>query len=148
MKKRTFIFMLLFMGITLSITAQNTEKFVWPEHEITPIFKEFVKAYNSNDIKTLEKFTKKHYEKDFEKAATYWPSVFADFGEVEPFKTATSWTNNNRLAMWLQGKQTKGWVMIMLRINTATNKIIGKSVMRGERPSGKLPPYTLFQQKI
>jgi CubicO group peptidase (beta-lactamase class C family) len=133
---------LLLTLFSISFAAnQNTTDFEWPENEISPIFKEFVKAYNSNDLEKLQAFTTKHYEKDFVKNAAYWPSVFVDYGQVKPFKEAKEWGNKNRLAIWFQGKNTKGWVMIMLRMNGDNSKIIGKSVMRGSRPSGSLPPY-------
>jgi hypothetical protein len=147
MKIKNLTFILLFNIITLTLTAQNTANFEWPENEITPIFKEFVTAYNTNDLKKLEVFTRKHYEKDFVKAAAYWPSVFADYGQIETFRVSEKWTTKNRLAIWFQGKQTKAWVMIMLRMNTDNTKIIGKSVWRGMRPSGNLPPYSAISSK-
>jgi len=147
MKIRNLTFILLFNILTLTITGQNTPNFEWPENEITPIFKEFVKAYNTNDLKKLEAFTTKHYEKDFVKAAAYWPSVFADFGQIEAFTEETSWSNKNRLAIWFHGKHTKNWVMIMLRMNTDNTKIIGKSISRGSRPSETLPPYSPISSK-
>ena len=136
------IILLFTILLTSCGASQETEKFYWPENEITPVFKEFVKAYNTNDLEILQAFTTKHYEKDYIKNATYWPSVFADYGKIEPFQVAQEWGNKNRLAIWFQGKNTKGWVMIILRMNEDNTKIIGKSVMRGMRPSGKLPPYT------
>ena len=141
MRLRKLTFVLLFNIITLNLTAQKKVEFTWPENEITPVFKEFLKAYNTNDLKELKAFTTEHYEKDFVKNAEYWPSVFADFGQLDPFQVAKEWGNKNRLAIWFHGKITKGWVMIMLRMNEDNTKIIGKSVMRGERPSGNLPPY-------
>ena len=143
---RLFITLFPFL-LALIATSQNAENFKWPENEITPIFKEFVKAYNSNDIEKLESFTSKHYEKDFVKNAAYWPSVFADYGQIQPFKEVKEWENKNRLAIWFQGKNTKGWVIIMLRMNSDNTKIIGKSVMRGTRPSGNLPPYSPISSK-
>jgi CubicO group peptidase (beta-lactamase class C family) len=136
------IILLFTICLSSFATSQKITNFEWPENEITPVFKEFVIAYNTNDLKTLEVFTTKHYEKDYIKNAAYWPSVFADFGQIEPFQVAKEWENKNRLAIWFQGKNTKGWVMIMLRMNEDNTKIIGKSVMRGARPSGNLPPYT------
>jgi hypothetical protein len=65
---RIFIILFTFF-LTSCETSQNAKNFKWPENEITPIFKEFVKAYNSNDIEKLETFTTKHYEKDFVKNA-------------------------------------------------------------------------------
>ncbi|MDN3643150.1 serine hydrolase domain-containing protein [Lutimonas halocynthiae] len=147
MKIRNLTFILLFNIITLTLTGQNTTDFEWPENEITPIFKEFVKAYNTNDLKKLEAFTSKHYEKDFKKAAAYWPSVFADYGQIEAFSEETSWSDKNRLAIWFHGKHTKNWVIIMLRMNPENTKIIGKSVSRGSRPSGNLPPYSRVSSK-
>ena len=147
MRLRKLTFVLLINIIALTLTAKNTTNFEWPENDITPIYKEFLKAYNTNDLKKLQAFTTKHYEKDFVKNAAYWPSVFADFGEIEPFTASKEWTNKNRLAIWFQGKNTKGWVMIMLRMNEDNTKIIGKSVMRGVRPSGNLPPYSPTSSK-
>lgn len=141
MRLRKLTFILLFNIIIFNLTAQKTAEFTWPENEITPVFKEFVEAYNTNDLKKLQVFTTNHYEKDFVKNAEYWPSVFADFGQLDPFRVAKEWGNKNRLAIWFHGKNTKGWVMIMLRMNEDNTKIIGKSVMRGERPSGSLPTY-------
>mgnify|MGYP003639169786 CR=1 FL=1 len=88
MRIRNLTFIVLFNILTSILTAQNTTDFEWPENEITPIFKEFVKAYNTNNLKTLEAFTTKHYENDYIKSAAYWPSVFADFGQIEPFQVA------------------------------------------------------------
>jgi len=146
----------IFLGIIIVATTllnssetlgQNSSNFKWPENEITPIFKEFVKAYNTNDLKKIESFTRKHYEKDFVKSAAYWPSVFADFGQIEAFKIEKSWSNKNRLAIWFRGKYTKNWVIIMLRTNADNTKIIGKSTSRGSRPSGVLPPYKSISSK-
>jgi len=127
--------------------GQNTTNFKWPESKITPIFKEFIKAYNTNDLIKIESFTRKHYEKDFVKAASYWPSVFADFGQIEAFKIEKSWSNKNRLAIWFRGKHTKNWVIIMFRMNADNTKIIGKTTSRGSRPSGHLPPYRPISSK-
>lgn len=138
---------LIFSTTILILTAQNTTNFEWPENEITPIFKEFVKAYNTNDINVLEDFTRKHYEKDFKKAAAYWPSVFADYGQIEAFSEKKEWSGKNSMAIWFQGKHTKNWVIIMLRMNKDNTKIIGKSRMDGTRPSGHLPPYKSISSK-
>ena len=129
------------------VLGQNSHNFKWPESKITPIFKEFIKAYNTNNLKKLEVFTTKHYEKDFKKAAAYWPGVFADFGQIEAFKIEESWSNKNNLAIWFRGKHTKNWVVIMLRMNADNTKIIGKSTSRGSRPSGILPPYKSISSK-
>ncbi len=142
MRRRKLTFVLLFNIITLTLTAQNTAKFEWPENDISPIFKEFVTAYNTNDLETLEAFTRKHYEKDYKKNAAYWPSVFADYGQIEPFRIAEDWGDENNLAIWFQGKETKAWVGIILNMNKDNTKIIGKGVIRGMQPSGNLPPYT------
>jgi len=141
MKTINLTFILLLNILTLTITGQNTTNFEWPENEITPIFKDFVKAYNTNDLKKLEAFTTKYYEKDFVKAAAYWPSVFADYGQIEAYAIEKSWSNKNRLAIWFHGKHTKNWVNITLRMNKDNTKIIGKTISRGSRPSGLLPPY-------
>ena len=138
---RKLKFVILINLITLTLTAQNTIKFEWTENEITPIYKAFLESYNTNDIKVLEAFTAKYYEKDFKNNAAYWPSVFADFGQIEPFKVDDEWTNKNRLGIWFQGKYTKGWIMILLRMNNNNTKIIGKGVIRGMKPSGILPSY-------
>ena len=49
MRLRKLTFVLLFNIITLNLTAQKKVEFTWPENEITSVFKEFVKAYNTND---------------------------------------------------------------------------------------------------
>lgn len=144
------IFLLFIISLTACTTSNkslNTHTFEWPKSKITPIFKEFVNAYNTNDLKILQIFTTKHYEKDFAKNAAYWPSVFANFGQLEAFSISKKWSNKNRLAVWFQGKQTKGWVMIMLRMNKDNSKIIGKSIMEGSRPSGNLPSYNHISSK-
>jgi CubicO group peptidase (beta-lactamase class C family) len=121
---------------------QKTSAFLWPDHEITPIYKAFLKAYNTNDKEILEAFTKTYYKEDFEKNAAYWPSVFADYGQIEPFMVDDSETGDHRLAIWSQAKESKAWVMILLRLNEDNTKIIGKSVWRGMRPPGTLPDYS------
>ena len=142
------IFILLFIiSLTSCTTSKESSNFKWPENEITPIYKEFVKVYNTNNLEKLHAFTTKYYENDFAKNAAYWPSVFADFGEIEAYKVSKKWTKKNRLAVWFQGKHTKGWVMILLRMNKDNTKIIGKGVMRGEQPSGNLPSYNHISSK-
>jgi CubicO group peptidase (beta-lactamase class C family) len=142
------IFILLFIiSLTACTSGENTASFNWPENKITPIYKEFVKAYNTNDLEKLQAFTTKHYEKKSEKNAAYWPSVFADFGEIVPFSVSKKWSNENKLSIWFQGKHTKGWVMIQLRMNKKNTKIIGKGVMRGMKPPGKLPSYNHISSK-
>ena len=123
------------------IFAQSTLDFEWPVHKITPIFKDFIKAYNTNDLKKITAFTTKYYEKDVVKAAAYWPRIFAEYAEITPFIVATEWSNERSLAIWFQGKHTKNWVEITLHMNTDNGKIVGKTVARGYRPSGTLPPY-------
>jgi CubicO group peptidase (beta-lactamase class C family) len=147
MNSKKMICILLLSIVTTSISSQNKNNFKWPESKITPIFKEFIKAYNTNNLKKLEAFTTKHYEKDFKKAAAYWPSVFADYGQIEPYAIKTDWSNKNRLAIWFQGKHTKNWVVIILRMNKDNTKIIGKSTSRGFRPAGILPPYKSISSK-
>jgi len=147
MKIINLTFILLFNFLTLTLSGQNTTNFEWPENEITPIFKEFVKAYNTNDLEILQAFTTKHYEKESERNAAYWRGIFTEFGQIEAFSEATEWTKKNRLAIWFQGKQTKGWAMIILRMNKDNTKIIGKTVGRGMSPSGKLPPYSPVSSK-
>jgi CubicO group peptidase (beta-lactamase class C family) len=129
------------ISLTSCSSSQNTFNFAWPENEITPIYKDFLKAYNTNDLEKLQEFTSKHYETKSDKNAAYWPSVFADFGEIVPFSVSKKWSNKNKLSIWFQGKFTKGWVMIQLRMNKKNNKIIGKGVIRGMNPPGKLPSY-------
>ena len=143
---RTFI-LLLIISLTACTNSKKTASFNWPDNEITPIYKEFLKVYNTNNLKKLQEFTAKHYEKKSKKNAAYWPSVFADFGEIVPFRVSKEWTNKNRLSVWFQGKNTKGWVMIMLRMNKDNSKIIGKGVIRGMKPPGKLPSYSHISSK-
>lgn len=118
----------------LDILGQNTTNFNWPESKITPVFKEFLTAYNSNDLNKVKAFTKKHYEKNSIEAATYWKGLFLEYGELEPHSISKDYSNQNNLGVFLRGKQTKGWVMIMLRMNADNTKVIGKSVGRGMLP--------------
>lgn len=143
---RAFI-LLFIISLTACTTPKKTIDFIWPEHEITPIYKEFLQAYNTNDLKRLQTFTTKYYETLNKKNAAYWPSVFADFGEIIPFSVSKKWSNKNKLSIWFQGKHTKGWVMIQLRMNKENTKIIGKGVIRGMRPPGQLPSYKHISQK-
>jgi hypothetical protein len=148
--KKQFLAIVLVATILLNpseILGQNSTSFEWPNNKITPIFKEFIKAYNTNNLKKLEAFTSKHYEKDFVNGAAYWPSVYADYGQIKPYAIEKSWSNTNRLAIWFQGKHTKNWVIIMLRMNTGNTKNIGKSTSRGSRPAGNLPPYRPISSK-
>lgn len=132
------------------VKAQNSTIIQWTDHVAAPVFKEFIKAYNTNDLTQLQRFAKKYYAgKDTVEWASYWPGVFADFGIIEPYKIENEWTAENRLAIWFQGKDTKGWVVIILSMNRENTKIEGKSVARGLRPSGSIPPYkALSSQEI
>ena len=136
----TFLALTILLN-TSEILGQSTVNFEWPGHKITPIFKDFIKAYNTNDLKKITAFTTKYYEKDIVKAAAYWTGIFAEYGEITPFSVATEWSNERSLAIWFHGKHTKNWVEITLHMNTDNGKIIGKTVARGYRPSGPLPPY-------
>ncbi|MGK0212120.1 MAG: CubicO group peptidase (beta-lactamase class C family) [Polaribacter sp.] len=137
-----FLSLTVTLFLSQFIYSQPTTTFEWPNNEITPIFKEFVVTFNKNDSKNMNTFTKRHYENDPEKIATYWLSVYAEYGHIKPFKLDEDWTKENRLAIWFQGIHTKDWVMIVLKMNTEDTKIIGKTVVRGLRPKGVLPPYT------
>jgi CubicO group peptidase (beta-lactamase class C family) len=125
------IFLPVLMFISLQVQSQNMALFKWPENEITPIFKEFVTAFNNDEIVN---FTKKHYAKDHEKNANYWRGVFSEYGQITPYQFAKDWTKKNRLAIWFQGVHTKDWVMIILKMDKQNIKIIGKTVVRGLRP--------------
>lgn len=54
-----FLSLTVTLFLSQLIYSQPTTTFEWPENEITPIFKEFVTAYNTNDLKKLQAFTKK-----------------------------------------------------------------------------------------
>ena len=138
MKFRNLKIVLIFNLLSLALNAQNTKIFEWPKNEITPIFEEFVTAYNLNDLQKLEAFTEKHYEKDFKEAATYWRSIFLEYGEIEPFSIAEEFNNKNNMGIFFRGKHTKSWVMIVLRMDADNTKIIGKTVGRGMLPSGDI----------
>ena len=125
------ISLLITIFLTLTIHSQHTTTFEWPKNEITPIFKEFVTAFNQNK---LSDFTKTHYATDPKKNASYWRGVFSEYGQITPFQISKEWTKKNRLAIWFQGVYTKDWVMIVLKMDTENIKIIGKTVVRGMRP--------------
>ena len=138
---KTIFLSLVLLALGVGLKANEATDFKWPEHKITPIFKNFIGAYNSNDPDKLLAFTSAHFEKDFEKIAAYWPSVFADFGQIEPYSIDEEYAEENLMGLWCQGKQTKGWVMIIFRMNMESSKIDAKGVVRGDRPPGKLPSY-------
>ncbi|GMN05909.1 hypothetical protein MTsPCn5_12980 [Croceitalea sp. MTPC5] len=138
MKFRSLKPFLLFSLSFLTLTAQDNSAFEWPKNEITPIFKEFVTAYNSNNLQKLESFTEKFYAKIDKEAAVYWKSIFLEYGEIEPFCIAKEYSNENNQGIFFKGKHTKSWVMIMLRMNEDNTKVIGKSVGRGLLPSGNI----------
>ena len=79
---KTIFLSLVLLALGVGLKANEAMDFKWPEHKITPIFKDFIGAYNSNDPDKLLAFTSAHFEKDFDKIAAYWPSVFADFGQI------------------------------------------------------------------
>ncbi|MCK0180080.1 beta-lactamase family protein [Flavobacteriaceae bacterium S0862] len=138
MKFESLKLILLFNLLSLTITAQNNSPFEWPKNEITPIFKEFLIAYNSNDLQILESFTDKFYAKNDKEAAVYWKGIFLEYGEIEPFSIAKEYSNENNQGIFFRGKHTKSWVMIMLRMNADNTKVIGKTVGRGMLPSGNI----------
>lgn len=86
-------------------------------------------------MKKLKAFTKNHYEKNSEEAATYWKGLFLEYGELELHSISKDYSNQNNLGVFLRGKQTKGWGIIMLRMNEDNTKVIGKSVGKGMLPS-------------
>ena len=138
MKLGNLKLILLFNLLSLTITAQNNTTFEWPKNEITPIFKEFVTAYNSNDLQKLASFTEKFYAKNDKEASLYWKGIFLVYGEIEPFSIAKEYSNENNQGIFFRGKYTKSWVMIMLRMNDDNTKIVGKSVGERMLPSGDI----------
>ncbi len=139
---KTWYLLIIAVLLNNGLMAQEKASFQWPNHKATRLFKAFIKTYNSNNENELAAFAKEHCSGiDPKEWASYWPGVFADFGSVEVYKKVEEWTNEHRLALWFQGKDTKGWVAIILSMD-AGGKIIGKSVARGLRPSGTLPPYS------
>jgi len=139
------IILLFTICLSSFATSQNTTNFEWPENEVTPIFKEFVKAYNTNDSKKIETFLKNNYEKDavnVPNRALYWSAKFADFGKIEPFIVAEKFSGKNKFGIWFHGKNTKIWVMILFQMNTDNTKISRVIIYDGLRPTVNLPPYT------
>ena len=99
------LILLLVVLITTLTTAQNKNKFEWPSHEVTPVFKDFTEAYNSNDLKTLEVFTAKYYpEEKSKQKAIYWSKIFTEYGPLKPYKIADE-KFHGLPAIWFYGTE-------------------------------------------
>ena len=139
--QKSSLILLLVVSLSSSLVGQTFSDFEWPKNDISPVFKEMLSAYNTNDIEELETYSEQYYGKDNPKDfAHYWLKVYSEYGELIPYSLHNAFSNKNALGVWLQGKDTKGWIMIVLRMNEDNTKIVGKSVMRGMRPEGNLPP--------
>jgi len=125
---KSSLIIILMLLLTFTINAQTQKTFKWPDHKA---------------------FTEKYYKGNASKEASYWLGVFVDYGAIKPFKVAERWVSKNRLAIWFQGKDTKGWATIILSMNKKNTKIVGTAISKGRRPSGILPPYkALSPQEI
>jgi len=141
------LILLLAVLITTFSVAQNKNNFEWPNHEVTPVFKDFTKAYNSNDLKTLEKFTAKYYpEKKAKRKAIYWTKIFTEYGPLAPYKVADE-KFHGLPAIWFHGTETKNWAKIVFMVNKESTKILNGGVFKSMRPVGLLPPYTAMPTK-
>jgi len=135
------LILLLVVLITTFATAQNKNDFDWPNHEVTPVFKDFTEAYNSNDLKTLEQFTTKYYsEKKAKRKAIYWTKIFTEYGPLTPYKIANE-KFHGLPAIWFHGTETKNWAKIVFMVNKESTKILNGGVFKSMRPVGLLPPY-------
>ena len=133
--------------ITTFVSAQNKNNFEWPQHDVTPVFKEFTEAYNSNDLKTLELFTTKYYsEKKAKRKAIYWTKIFTEYGPLKPYKIANE-KFHGLPAIWFQGTETKNWAKIVFMVNKEGTKILNGGVFKSMRPVGLLPPYKAIPAK-
>jgi CubicO group peptidase (beta-lactamase class C family) len=138
--KKLILFIILLATTTASI-AQNSNNFEWPEHSVTPIFKAFLEAYNSNDFKTLSTFTEKYYpEKKAKSRVIYWTKIFTEYGTLKPYKVADE-KFRGQPAIWFQGSDTKNWAKIVLMLTEDSTKIANGGVFKAMRPVGTLPPY-------
>ena len=131
----------------LPCIATSATSFEWPEHLASDAFIAFADAYNRHDMSAINAFaTRYHAEENRTEAARYWYTLFRDFHEITPYKVDPSWSNDQRLAVWFQGVETKAWVMILFVMDDAGQKILGKSVLRGYRPTGTEPLNTALEE--
>lgn len=138
MKK--LIILVFILTTTLSI-SQNNNSFEWPKDAVTPVFKDFLKAYNANDFKTLSAFTEKYYPaKKAKGRAIYWTKIFTEYGVLKPFKVADE-KFRGLPAVWFQGNDTKNWAKIVIMLSKDGKKILNAGVFKGMRPNGLLPPH-------
>ncbi len=125
---------------SVPLYAQDTQiaPFQWPEHTISPIFKDFLVAYNSNSVKQIETYAQKHHTRPV-RIARRMRQLFTQYGKLLPYQVTAQ--KEGRLGLWFLGKDTKNWVEITLFLNKNGDKIRGTGMMRGMRPKGLLPPY-------
>ena len=137
--KKSILF--LFVIISSAVVAQKGNKFEWPEHAVTPVFQELIKAYNSNDFNALSAFTDKYYAQDeAERRAVYWTKIFSEYGILKPYKIAEE-EFHGLPAIWFQGTDTKSWAKIVVMLNEDSTRIVNSGVFKSMRPNGILPPY-------
>lgn len=118
-----------------------------PEHSASEAFTAFTKAYNSNEEARVRDFvTGYHSGSDEDKTVAYWLALFNEYRELSPYQIDHSWSNDERLAVWFRGEQTKAWVMIMFVMDETGEKIAAKSVLRGHRPEGAVPPFEALDE--
>ena len=136
---------LLFVFLTTTASAQDN--FKWPDHEVSPVFIEFLDAYNSNNFDSLSFFTDKYYPKDkSNQQAMYWAKIHSEYGTLIPFKIADE-KFHGLPAIWFQGTDTKSWAKIVLMLNDDKTQIANGGVFKSMRPVGILPPYEAMQEK-
>ncbi|OJJ14272.1 hypothetical protein BKI52_43080 [marine bacterium AO1-C] len=138
---RSFFILFLSCFLTSSgLYAQETQmpRFEWPDHQVSAIFKDFLKAYNSNNQKKISAYVQKYHTRPV-RMARRMQQLFTQYGALLPYQMTVQ--RKDRLGLWFLGKDTKNWVEITLFMNKKGDKIRGTGMMRGMRPKGLLPPY-------
>lgn len=129
-------------------TKVAASEFEWPDGKISKVYQEFLAAYNTNNEEQLIRFVKKyHKSRNTQKIAHYWLRVYTEYGRLVPFSIEASQTDESRLGLWLQGKHTKSWAMIVFRMDPGLNKIVRKGLRRGDRPNIAVPPFVPVKAK-
>lgn len=134
------ICVLLCVVFTHQLQAQKTPTFKWDKHKVTPVFKEFLAAYNTGSKTGLKGFVGRYYKPArVDNKTRYWLKVYSEYGAIVPYRITEK--KENRMSVWFWGKATKNWVELTFVMNKKGDKLKGTGVMRGMRPKGALPPY-------
>lgn len=137
-KKMIFIVLICFIQC-FDIDAQKDYlMFDWPESPASTVFQEFIAAFNTGKVATIEIFVKDNYKKSdssyVRQKVDHWMDLYYRFGEVRPHSISINEAYD--LEIWLQGKLSEAWFAVEFILDKDIEKVVAVGTLQGVLPPG------------